>query len=283
MFFSIFACNTILMQHQTKQYIISFFKGKSLLSILILVNTGVWLLLLLLKGVEYLLPAGKEISFTIIGLAGIPSVFSDFLKQPWSIFTYSFVHTGFFHLVFNMMMLYFSGILFYQYLGKKLLAKTYFAGAVFGAVCFIACSYFVPVLNGRYLGMIIGASPAVLAVLFRLTREFPEMKFSIFSRGRIKLKYLALIFLAVDLMTINGDDSGGLVAHIAGAGYGFGATYVAHFFRRFSGKYRLFTQKRKGVSSKKNERKKEKILKKISVGGYANLTDEEKEFLFKKK
>lgn len=270
---------------RNKQEVLSFFRSKSLLSNLIIINIAVWLLLFIIKVLVYFLPPGKDFFHLFIDTFGLSPDFHETIRHPWSIFTFLFIHTGFFNLIFNILILYFSGTLFYQYFGKKPFNQTFFLGGLFGALCYVACSYFAPILNGRYAGMVVGASPAIFAVLFRLVKKFPNMEFPMFRKWKIKLKYLVLALFLLDLLTINGENSGGFIAHIGGAFYGYFSIYFLQLFNKIRNYFKSLSYKKKlrqnKIVKKKEEHKKEKILKKLAAGGYANLTKKEKEYLFK--
>ena len=76
----------------------------------------------------------------------LPSDFSDFILKPWSIITYAFLHGDFWHIVFNMLWLYFIGRMFLNLFSAKMALNIYFLGAIFGGLLFMLC-YF----RGLYL------------------------------------------------------------------------------------------------------------------------------------
>ena len=67
----------------------------------------------------------------------IPPDLERFIYRPWTIITYAFSHAGFFHILMNMLVLYWFGMLISQYLGSAKLVNLYVLGALAGAVIFI--------------------------------------------------------------------------------------------------------------------------------------------------
>ena len=62
-----------------------------------------------------------------------------FLSKPWAIVTYGFLHADFFHLISNLIILYYIGNLFVQYFTQKQFQTFYFLGIIFGGLLFILC------------------------------------------------------------------------------------------------------------------------------------------------
>ena len=283
-----------------------FFAQKSTLPRLILANILVFALVHLVNLVFWLFrlgPSGSgEISLIAEWLA-VPSAFSALALKPWTVITYMFLHEDFLHLLFNMMVLYSGGIIFLQYLTEKQLFQTYIFGGLTGALFFILAFNTFPVfeaVNTRAIAL--GASASVLAILVAISVYVPQYTVNLMFIGPIRLKYLALIFLVLDIFSIQGSNPGGHIAHLGGAFWGF--MYIMMLKNKFDF-YRIFdifkrsklkvayrnteTQKPKRPLSdeeynqKRNEygARVDTILDKISKSGYTSLSEEEKEFLFR--
>jgi membrane associated rhomboid family serine protease len=281
----------------------SFFTKRSALSRLILINICVFIFINLAGLVFWLYKAPysdvnvpvSKIGFWLAIPAWLPSLFA----RPWTLFTYMFVHEDFLHILFNMLVLYFSGTLFTTYLDEKKMVSTYIWGGLTGAVFFILAYNVFPVFSDSLLfAMAIGASASVLAILIAVATLKPNAVVQLVLFGQVKLKYIALVLVAIDLLSIKQGNAGGHIAHLGGAFWGF--IYIKLLlgkYRGFSIPFRLKRKKKpfrnvysgqRPVSDDEyNTRKVEEqakidsILEKISKSGYDKLTKEEKELLFK--
>ena len=236
-----------------------------------------------------------------LALSSNPDVF---LYRPWTFLTYAFFHDGFWHLLFNMMVLNFSSTLFLTYFTQKQYLGLYILSAIFAGVVFALSYYFL-----HYSASIVGASAAIMAVLVATTTYQPLMNIRLFLIGNVKLWHLTAVILILDLMQFRLGNMGGHISHLAGAVFGFifikllqngtdlsiVVSRILDFFTNLFRKspstpfkkvhknYNKPTQKptSKIVTKDKTQQQIDEILDKISQSGYDCLTKEEKEFLFK--
>ncbi|MDX1272224.1 rhomboid family intramembrane serine protease [Bizionia paragorgiae] len=236
----------------------------------------------------------------------LPSELNSFLVKPWTIFTYAFLHFDFFHILFNMLWLYFIGRIFLNLFSSKMALNIYFLGAIFGGVFFILGYTILP---GFFKGAtyLVGASAAVRALFIFICAYMPNKEVQFFTIN-VKLWYLGAAFVVFDVLGLFGTNSGGNLAHLGGAflgylyakqllkgndiGRGFESIMdtVASWFKAGS-KTNLKTVHKdkskvggftKGEFNQFNNQKKiDVILDKISKSGYESLTAAEKEFLFR--
>lgn len=246
--------------------------------------------------------------FNSLSWLSLPKEFSEFILKPWTIFTYGFAHFGFWHLVFNMMILYFVGRSFSNLFRIKMSLNIYVFGILVGGLAFLLVYAIMP--NGllELAGPLVGASAGVHACLIFLSTYMPEYEIR-FVRINIKLKYIAFALVGFDVLGLFGDNPGGNVAHLGGDLLGFYYAYrlkagtdigkgfepfmdrILNVFNR-SKKANLKTVHRKGskefaghTKDEFDEFNKQKqidlILDKISKSGYESLSKAEKEILFK--
>ena len=299
--------NKTKMNYQQTSPLLDFrniFSGKSVISKLIIINVAVWLCINLFKVILFLF---KINSIDIVEYLGVPSDIHTLLLRPWTIITYMFTQEEFFHILFNMIMLYFGGLIFTEYLNEKQLLSTYLIGGIFGALIFIASYNLFPAFNNVVSGSVaIGASASVLAVFFAIAIYIPNFTVNLLFIGKIKLIYVAFIFLAMDLIGINRGNAGGHLAHLGGALWGY--IYILQLrkgkdisnimnslfnlrnpFKKNKTKFKI-EYKREGrplsdeeynSARAQNQKKIDTILDKIAKKGYDSLSKEEKEFLFK--
>lgn len=233
----------------------------------------------------------------------VPSSLNSLMYKPWTILTYCFYHENFFHILFNMLWLFFMGRIFTEYLGEKKILPVYLLGGMIGAGLFILFYNLFPLFNKEVnYAVALGASASVLAVTVAIATLLPDYEVAVFlPQWRVKLKYIAVALFVMDLLSITGSNAGGNIAHIGGALFGF--IYIRllkkghdltlplqQFFNRISGagKPKIKVVYRRGNTDEDYLAKKtnnqeviDKILDKISRSGYASLSKEEKDILFK--
>jgi len=232
------------------------------------------------------------------------------LRRPWSPITYMFTHELPMHLFWNMVMLWFSGQIFHAVLGDKRMLGHYLLGGLAGFAFYALGSLMPDHLALGSTGPILGASGAVMSVFIGVAAYRPEMQVNMFLLGPVRLKYLGLAVLALDLIAIRGGgNTGGHLAHLGGALYGFLAARQLARGTDWSGNFvdslerarqflvrkrgsRMRVEKRPGTPVRKmtdaeyNAAKKQKqeridaILDKISRSGYDSLSKAERDFLF---
>jgi membrane associated rhomboid family serine protease len=125
---------------------------------------------------------------------------------------------NFFHIVYNVSLLYFGGILFKQYLGEpKLIYKLSF-GALAGVI-----TYYLMFSNEIVIQnmLLVAISAAILAVFVSVATYLPEMVIPLFGTFRVKLKYLALVLVGLEALTINFANPSARTAALGGAVFGF--------------------------------------------------------------
>lgn len=235
----------------------------------------------------------------------IPPKFADFILRPWTILTYAFAHslTDLFHILFNMLSLYWFGKLIIEYLGSDKLIALYVLGALAAGVTYLLLFNTVPFFKERadFPGMV-GASGAVFAIMVAAATLLPNYTFFMLFFGPVKIKYIALFFIVGSFIGTVGSNAGGNVAHLGGALMGFvyikqlqaGVNWGGWITAMLNWCVGLFKPSSKvKVTYRKTEPRKpgsnfnkatqaeiDTILDKISDRGYESLSKEEKEKLF---
>ncbi|SHF48772.1 Membrane associated serine protease, rhomboid family [Flavobacterium fontis] len=234
----------------------------------------------------------------------LSSSFNAWLFKPWTLISYGFLHSGFFHLFFNMVMLNFAGRLFQTFFTQKQFLGMYLFSLLFSG---LAYSIAYTLLGGN--GIIVGASGAVLAVLTAVTVYQPLMELRLLLIGNVKLWHVTGVILLLDVLQISMSNTGGHIAHLAGATFGVlymkllqsgtdlsqPVTKIITFFATlgqpkskspFTRVHKNPQRKTTSTTSKvvlkdKKQQQIDEILDKISQSGYDSLTQAEKEFLFR--
>jgi membrane associated rhomboid family serine protease len=226
------------------------------------------------------------------------------LWKPWSLLSYAFFHSGIMHIVFNMIVLNFSGRLFMTFFTSKQLLGLYVLSAIFAGLCYILVFY---ILNID--APIVGASAAIMAILVATTTYYPLMELRLLIIGNVKLWHVTAVIIIIDLMQLRSENMGGHISHLSGALFGFifikllqngtdlsvsvsrVITFFANLFKKntstpFKKVHKNYSKPvektvSKIVTKDKSQQQIDEILDKISQSGYDSLTKEEKEFLFK--
>ena len=266
---------------------------------LILLNIICFIFPLFLKTLFFLfaIPYGTFISFFELS-----SDWRTLFFRPWSIVTYSFIHSGFFHLFWNMYLLYFSSRLFLNLFSVKIFLNVYFLAVVVGAFTFLFSYTLFPAFQNAAPSMI-GASAGVMGIFVFICTYSPDQEIRIIFFN-LKLRYLAIGFVLMDIIQIPYGNAGGHLAHLGGAGLGFlyaqrlqngidiglpFERFIAKTTDLFKKKPTLRTVHKKNISRKTkstmtsdtlHQKQIDSILDKISTSGYESLSQKEKDYLF---
>lgn len=148
----------------------------------------------------------------------MPASLSQFLRQPWSIVTYMFMHAGVMHLLFNMLWLYWFGQLFLYFFSACHLRGVYLWGGICGGLLYLLAysifPFFTPYADYTFM---VGASAAVLAIVAAVAYREPDYRVNLVLLGSLPLKYFALVVIGLDLLFVTTDNAGGHIAHLGGA------------------------------------------------------------------
>ena len=281
---------------------LTFRKGNNLTK-LIYINVAVFILITIVAVIGFLLN-NNIISDKTLELLSVPASLKVLLVRPWTLITYMFTHKDIWHILFNMLWLYWFGRIFLEYLDERKLVAVYLLGGICGALVYIISFNVFPAFTSVVAdSAAIGASASVMAIVVAIAVYVPDYTVQLFLFGRIKIKYMALaIFVLTSVMDFS-VNSGGKLAHIGGAFFGYfyiislkqghdigkGFNKIIDFFvTMFKPRKRLkVTHKKVATEFEYNKIRAEHqtkinlILDKISKGGYDSLTKEEKEALFK--
>lgn len=281
---------------------------------LIIINAIVFIFLALLLVVTKIVGANDFFELVYKQFT-LPGRIEIFLTRPWTIITYAFSHSlnNFFHILMNMLVLFWFGRVFVEFFGSQKLINLYILGAITGGITYLLAYNLIPYYAERvdmFSGMV-GASAAVYAITVAVAVYVPDYKFYLLFFGPVKVKYLVGIYIFLSIIGSVGNNAGGNLAHLGGAlmGYLYVARWkkgqemgvwifrVMEFIKSFfirQPKIKVThkkTGKSKGEKSKQSSTASTKasdvsqteidaILDKISEKGYDSLSKDEKEKLF---
>jgi len=276
---------------------------------LIMINLAVFIPLMLVRVFGALSMSQDEffvLQFRLLEFLGVHENINEWFFNIYTLITYQFVHFDFFHLLGNMVFLYFFGNIFIHLLGSKRVIPTYLLGGIVGGILYIIVYNVSPGLQSDVSGVLVGASASIFALSMAAVFYRPNFEIHLFGSFKVKLMWIGLFFIVYNLASIPaGHNVGGLISHLGGAIFGYLSilnlksknNIVTRFGRFLESLKSMFKPKPNLKVSYKKEKyrddyeymdyKKDKqaktdaILDKISKNGYDSLTKAEKEFLFK--
>lgn len=246
----------------------------------------------------------------------LPSDLLELAKRPWTLITYGFAHhfdffgkqVGIFHILFNMLGLYWFGRVFVEYLGSDKLIAVYVLGVLSGGLLYLLLYNTIPLFMEAN-ATLVGASAAVYAVLTAVAVLIPDYTFYLLILGPVKVKYIAAFYIILSFVSSAVANTGGEFAHLGGALIGFvyvrqlqaGSNWGGWITATLYWVKSLFREKRRvkvtyrnaggyedlrrpsstsKSSSSISQAEIDAILDKINAGGYESLSKDEKEKLF---
>lgn len=238
----------------------------------------------------------------------IPPTIAEFLTRPWTLITYMFAHSRWdiFHILFNMLVFYWFGRLFVEYLGSAKMTALYILGGLAGGIFYLLMFNTVPFYMERsgFSGMV-GASAAIYGIVVATATLLPNYTFFLMFFGPVKIKYIAGFYVIISFLGTTQSNAGGNLAHLGGALMGFiylkqlqaginwGAwiTATLEWFQdlfkskpkvkvTYRSEEKTTSKKTVKVPGKASQAEIDAILDKISDRGYESLSKEEKEKLF---
>jgi membrane associated rhomboid family serine protease len=281
---------------------------------LLLINIAVWLIIYLGRIIAFLykVPGNDSEIFWIQNVQtwlAIPASVPGLLARPWTIITYMFLHIEFWHMLFNMFWLYWFGKIFLEFLSSRQLLTAYLLGGIAGGLVFMAAYNIFPVFSSTVgQSIALGASASVLAIVIMISFVVPDYTINLMFIGKLKIKYIAIVMVVMDILMIRSGNAGGHFAHLGGALWGISyallirkgldpARVLSLFdkgnkktgyarprkvkFKKVHATGKPLSDEEYNAQRAENQQKIDNILDKIAKSGYSTLSKEEKEFLFK--
>jgi membrane associated rhomboid family serine protease len=272
---------------------------------LIIANISVFIVIILLNLFSFFLQI--PINTWVLKFIALPTDLLTFLTRPWTLVSYMFLHEGFFHLLFNMLWLFYGGMIFKEFMGARRLLGTYLWGGLAGGLLYMIMYNIMPIFSDVVsTSTNRGASAGVMAVIIAAATYAPNYVVRLFFVLDVKLWVIAALSVLLDLMNIPQGNAGGHIAHLGGAIFGYlmvknlrnGKDLTEGILSIVDSIENFFTQKRtplkkvhvnksgsfipsaKQQAAQNEQQKLNEILDKINRSGYDSLSKEEKDFLF---
>lgn len=257
----------------------------------IIVANGAIFIALMIARVGLLIAGKSELFDVFFAQVSLPSTPSLIFQRPWTLITYFFLHIEVFHLLFNMLFLYWFGTIIQDFIGNKRLVQLFFYGGIAGALAFLLVLNTVTFFIAQGPSFLNGASAGVFAVVVAAATIRPDYQVRLLLLGDVKIKYISAFYILWSFIETTGSNAGGNIAHLGGAilGFIFAKNFLAASRPQaiFEIKIKEFAQ----VINRKIQPRREletvpeeelnAILDKISQSGYDSLSDYEQKRLFK--
>lgn len=289
------------------------FKTGNVLNQIIVINVVVFLFMGILS-VLLTLSGQEAVYLEFSRYLTLPSDLGKLIFRPWSLITYFFFHEGLFHILFNMLWMYWFGRIISEYLGQNKILGFYVWGGIGGGLFYILIYNLFPFFSEAVpFSNLLGASSGVTAIVVAAATFQPNFTVSLILIGPVKLKYIAAFSVVASLLQSTGSNAGGEIAHLGGAIIGYigmvqlqkgndwskpvvnFVIWVKSFFKpqpkiKVSYKKEPSARAKPRSTNKPSERKSsveetsqaeiDAILDKISEKGYDALSKNEKQKLF---
>lgn len=239
-------------------------------------------------------PEGLLIKTEVVQWFALPYNASSLIWKPWTIVTSILAHEGFFHFLFNGLFLFFIGRMYLMMVDSISVFPLFFAAGLGGNVLSWTLMQSPGMQSFMGTGMLLGSSGALLGLMVALARIQPELPIRLFLFGQVKLKFVALAYLVLNILMLgSASNLGGTLAHLGGAAvglwYGWKRSQGADPFRIFYRKRaesHLHVSFRKPISDEaflsqkqKQQATLDELLEKVHRKGLSSLSKSERKLL----
>lgn len=292
---------------------LSFGHRSNVLIILISINLILFIVQVFLKAIytlrfENVQEASIYFDENVLPWFALPGDLSELGSRPWTLLTHMFIHGSVWHLLGNMLWLWFFGYILQDLTGNRKIIPVFLYGAFAGALAFLLASNVIPSMQLSH-PIALGASAGVMGIAAAVTTLAPGYRIFPMINGGIPIWIMTVFYLIIDLAVIaQGSNTGGHIAHLAGALSGFLFIYfyrkgidwggwMSNFYDWFNDLFNPDRPKKgKGIreqlfykskgkpyhkTANLTEKRVNEILDKINQQGYQSLSEEEKDLLKK--
>jgi len=266
------------------------FRSGNPLYLFIGINILVFLIIGLIAVAEFLFKTNTSVASWLVSQLSMPANLEILAYKPWTIITYMFLQREVFHVLFNLLWLYWMGMIFMDFLNKRQFIFTYVAGGIAGALLYLLAYNTLPAFSDlSQKSFLLGCSASVMAIVIGTATLVPDYTIRLLLFGAVRLKYLAIAYFALDIIGMGGGNPGGSIAHIGGAILGFvfikqlnnGSDLSKILKKRSKLKVVPNKSKTRTETIQTDQDTIDNILDKISKSGYESLSKNEKDALFK--
>lgn len=150
----------------------------------------------------------------------VPAKLSSIASRPWTVFTYMFVHVGFFFTLINMVWLWVFGSILQDLSGNSKIIPVYIYGGIAGVVFFTVISYAFPQLRSQVdYSFMLGGNAGIMAIALATTTLSPDYRLFKMLNGGIPLWILTILYIIIDFTGTA--EASQRLAHLGGGVMGF--------------------------------------------------------------
>lgn len=191
---------------------------------LVIINVGVylavnifWVITQLISGLE---TSASPLYLSFIRFFSATDDWWYLLTHPWTVVTHMFFHQSFWHILGNMLFLFYFGRIFGDLYGDRRVLPLYLTGGLVGFLFFFIV-YNLTSLGDGALVTAYGASGAVACILTAIGFLAPEYSIRLMFIGNVRLKYIVLVTILVQIISLGSlNNIGGTIDHIGGIAFG---------------------------------------------------------------
>lgn len=238
---------------------------------LLWINIVVYMIMCLIQVVSTI-SGETTLIVTVRSLLALPGELQQLTLRPWTVVTYMFVQIDLFHLFFNILWLYWFGVLFLEFHRSVELVMLYLTGGITGAVAFVMAVFLIPGIN--HTAFLVGASASVLAIVVATAILEPEREVGLMIFSDVKIKWIAFLMIVMDMINVGLDNTGGHIAHLGGATAGVAVALI------IKKKYMWRERKTDVLIGQSDGEQIHTLLDKVRHSGYKSLTVQEQQQLF---
>ncbi len=213
------------------------------------------------------------------------------VSEPWRMVTYMLLHAGGFHILFNLLWLWWMGQAVENTLGTRNFLFIYIGSGIGGAIV----NGLVALVFGASTAMpTIGASGAVFGVMVAFAMLYPTAPIMLLLLPPIQARYVVAGLIALDILFLTASDNVARIVHLGGAASGWALMrfYGNGGMERFAALFSRWTERRKPKNKRMrsvvdatiieeiDQSEIDRILDKIAQKGYSSLSADEKKRLF---
>lgn len=259
---------------------------------LIIINVTAFVVARLAMVVAMLTGGERQVADVIDLMLAMPMAPDELVLRPWTLLSHMFAHIDLWHIIINMLWLWWMGNLFMEFFSGRQLVALYLLGGVAGAAA--AILFFLAFRHLSGPALLIGASGAVTAIMLGITAYRPTYRVNLFLIGTVQLKWVAIVIVAIDVLCL-GSNTGGHIAHLGGAATGLAFGYLVtrgtDITRLLTAPLDLWTawrakslnqttkDEQRKTNSAPSEREVDEVLVKVRRSGYDSLTAAERDLL----
>lgn len=200
------------------------FSFGNMINKIIIVNVAVylvvnifWVIVQLANGIPSTPPRFYREAINFISISDSPW---HMITHPWALITHMFLHEGFFHLLFNMLVLFWFGRIFGDLLGDRRVLPLYLTGGLAGFLAYFLAFNVTDLGSGSSFAL--GASGAVACILTAAGTFAPEYGIRLMFFGTVRLKWIVFFTVMVQIIGLGSlYNIGGTIDHLGGIVFGF--------------------------------------------------------------